>query len=522
MRRGLFLLFLCFVTPICAVVQWSFPATMLSTSGQNASDPAIVIDSNGNTTIAWVENGVVLSSTGTIAGGWSASQSISQSGASSPQLGIDEAGNVIAVWVENGVITSTSKPVNQGWSGTFFYLSQSGASDPQMVVNANGNAAVVWVMNGTIEAALGSFNGSWGAAQQISSTTASLPKVSMDVFNNVIAVWAQTDGTTSSIYSALCPSGGTWSSSTMISTPGTNCTSPNVVKCSFATEQADAIWLSYNVSSSVYSNVYAQVASLSANGTWGTPRNISSAGVTDPTQLMTLIAEDSYGNLTAAWNLSTDGSLYTINFTKRKSNGFWPKAMNLSLPNPAALAFDFIVEESGNYLTSFMALDTDSNSLSVYSSNANFSFDYGSYWQTVQTLSTGTSNAYPKIAVGEGSATDWMAACWLSSDGVNTSIQSILGNVVLRDPPTNLQVTQSLTDYNFITEVSNTLTWSASPDPTVITYRIFRNGVFMLEQGSGLLSWTDYNRTWNESVTYSVQGVNYNQETTQVASVTFP
>ena len=78
---------------------------------------------------------------------WSAPTTISNTGASSPMLGIDSSGNVTALWLENGVVSSASLPFGGSWSAEVA-VSSSGSSSPALAVDHSGNAVAIWVRGG--------------------------------------------------------------------------------------------------------------------------------------------------------------------------------------------------------------------------------------------------------------------------------------------------------------------------------------------------------------------------------------
>src|SRR5579872_6236809 len=116
MKKLIALVFLIgFFTQITASnLSWSAPST-LSSSMVNASDPQVIVDSNGNATAAWVQNGHIQAAFQPVNGSWGSASSISNSGASSPRLGVDSSGNVTAVWVANGIIQVSTRPLNGSW-----------------------------------------------------------------------------------------------------------------------------------------------------------------------------------------------------------------------------------------------------------------------------------------------------------------------------------------------------------------------------------------------------------------------
>lgn len=78
-------------------------------------------------------------------------------------------------------------------------------------------------------------------------------------------------------------------------------------------------------------------------------------------------------------------------------------------------------------------------------------------------------------------------------------------------PAAPQQLTGVQIENEFLTQIDriNHLTWKASSDPTVVSYRIFRNGTLIATiPASGPLLYNDHNRNKNKVYTYSVVSVN--------------
>jgi hypothetical protein len=326
----------------------------------------------------------------------------------------------------------------------------------------------------------------------------------------------------------------------MISTSGENCTSPNIAANTSAVEKAIAIWYSYDQAGSNYSSVYTQVASLQQNGTWETPLKLFSPGKMDPYPYPTKVVMDDMGNAVAMWIVSTDGSLYTAGCASKPKGGYWSFTSMLLDPNQGTFGFALCPEKLGAALGAWMLLDPDSNNLIIQTAAASsllMHLDPGgvnegstdeSYisnqmmWTPFITLSEGSSNGYPQLAVNFLNNYVQMAACWLSFDGTHTSIQASIGGMEEPEAPTGLSVVQATSNYGLITDTYNTLTWKASVSDEVCLYRIFRNGIYVQTVLSSQLQWIDHNQVINQSVTYGVQAVTLSQFISEIAEITWP
>ena len=137
---------------------WQATPNDLSQAGQTANFPEIAVDANGNVMAVWARsNGseyIIQSSTKPFGGSWQAiPDDVSQTGqnAFDPQIAIDTNGNVTAVWVRyngsNFITQSSTKPFGGSWQATPDDLSQTGqdAAVAQIVVDEYGNATAVWL-----------------------------------------------------------------------------------------------------------------------------------------------------------------------------------------------------------------------------------------------------------------------------------------------------------------------------------------------------------------------------------------
>ena len=494
----------------------------ISSPGQNADSPSITIDSFGNTIILWVENEAVLSRTADTGGNWSAPVTISGNNASAPLIAADGSGNALAIWLEGGIVKSRVKSVDQGWSTTTSSLSQSGASSSMLSLDSNGNAAVVWLLSNQVQAVTGTIEGGWGSVATISASVASSPDVAVDNLGHAVCVWMQGAEGSSNIYSSSLASGGSWSTPTMISAPGDNCISPRVEFSSSPIEKAIAVWFSYEEASGYYYDVYAQALSLGESGSWGSPIKLSSSGQMDPSLLNIGLVIDEKGNATAMWTNAENGSMISLQFSSKPVNGSWAAAQLLIPQDPLSFSFGITSEDEGSVLAAWMQLDQDSGNLVVQAAVAPPFLTSQLMWGPYETISDGTSNGYLCVAMNCLSNHSFIAACWLSYDGSNTTIQAATGGYDEPLPPTGLSVGQSETNYGLLTEVYNTLSWEESPTVGVVGYLIYRNGTYIDNVPASQLEWIDFNRVVDQSVSYGVQTITSTREVSSIAQINWP
>ena len=271
---------------------WS-AAVDLSEAEGYGEHPQVAVDSQGDAVAVWQatvgEYEIIQSAARPAGGSWSAAVDVSETGqnAFEPQVAVDSQGDAVAVWQRyNGshrVVQSASRPAGGGWSAAAD-LSETGqsAEEPQVAVNSQGDAAAVWQrFNGTSEIAQGATRpagGSWSAAVDLSAPgeDARGPQVAVDPQGDAVAVWQRSNGTDRIVQSARHPAGGSWSAAVDLSAPGEDARGPQVA----VDPQGDAVavWDRYSIiQAAVYDATGPQLGSLSipANGTAGEPLSFS-------------------------------------------------------------------------------------------------------------------------------------------------------------------------------------------------------------------------------------------------------
>lgn len=295
---------------------WSSAATISDTSF-NSDLPNMVVNrygTLGNAAAIWHHyngtNFIARVSELPFGDSWTTPTSIFGSGedAMSPLIGMDASGNLVAVSiVYNGTgyaTVATSKIVNDTW-GPSYTLSDNDESvnAVSLAVSSGGDAAVAWCdYNGThyqINVATLAYGQSWSSATVISNTSndAYMPLVKMDAAGNMVAIWIAFDGSEYVLQTASCSSGGSFGSTTTLSTAGSNVGNINLL----VTESGDAhvIWDEDDGSNSAIF-----YASLPYQGSWSTAASVSN---TTEYAYLPSIALDDAGNAVAAW-LQFDGA----------------------------------------------------------------------------------------------------------------------------------------------------------------------------------------------------------------------
>jgi hypothetical protein len=185
---------------------WGTAAAIEANTADSADAPQIVIDANGNATAVWGQSSVgnIWANRYTAGAGWGTAALIEDGTGSAygAQIAIDAGGNVLAVWAQtNGMVYSVwSNRYSAGAWGTAALIETDNAGSaegPQIAIDANGNALAVWAQsNGSVTSIWANrfSSGAWGTAQMIetdNSVNAGYPTIAFDANGNALAVWHQ-------------------------------------------------------------------------------------------------------------------------------------------------------------------------------------------------------------------------------------------------------------------------------------------------------------------------------------------
>ena len=491
-----------------ADIAWSAP-TQISTSLTDASDPRIVIDKSGNSTAAWIEKNVIMSSSKPNNGKWSSPTAISNplNTSSSPKLAVDGSGNVTAIWIENSLIESATLPFGGNWSAEVSPISSSGVSKPVLTVDSIGNAVAVWVRNGYIESSTRK-SGIWSSVFIISNSNSDNPHVSISDFGIAVAAWySLVSGADSILSSTLTLSSNTWGTSlnVLALTPGLKHNYPKIAVDQYG--NAVVAWFRYNlIQASVYENVQVLTTAL-PNGAiaWGAlPTLLSGDGIRDPNDLLIKLRFDDQGNALAVWTNSYDGETFTLESAQKLIGKSWLlPATLLQSPTIYSFGMDAAVVD-GDVLMTNMAWD-GSSSIIIQSQQTNITNPLLLLWTNTNTFSKGSNNGYPQCAMSiTGGGTFNSVALWLNRDSSNTVVYASSGSETEIQPPLNVSVSQNVNNFGVYQDYYNTITWNASSDPNLIQYNIYRNGIYFGQTDQFTLKFIDHNQIQNQKVTYAV------------------
>lgn len=503
-----------------SLIDWSTSLSTISNTSLNSTFVQVGMDMNGNVTVIWLENGIVKSSNQLLGGSLSSSSSLSNSGASSPQLVVDLNGNATAIWVESGNVLTSSQPFGGSWS-TAYSLNSTGGSSPALAVDTSGNVVAIWVSSSGIESNTKLFGGSWAGSPDVLSSTGSSPQVSIGSSSYVIAIWYALTSSINTIYSSDKSISGTWSSATMISTSGLNSIYPQIAVDSNG--NGLAIWYTYSLSGSQYTDVILQYAKYSYTGsTWATPTNLSTAGLVNPALLQSAIIFSSLGSAVAIWTTSLDGAARDLYTAYLNTSGKWSEIRQLAHGN-YEYSFALSIDLRNNIYLLHMFYDTSTSTVTINNYVSVLNDLSPNTWASNGTLSNGYQNGFPTIATTSNTLYYYGVAAWISYNGSNTIIQFVDGSGNVIQPPSSPSVVQNEQNFGVFQEYTNTITWSASPSSITTNYIIYRNNIQISEVTPDILSIIDHNAIQSGSVTYSIVAVNLNTgEFSTSATVTYP
>jgi hypothetical protein len=179
------------------------------------------------------------------------------------------------------------------------------------------------------------------------------------------------------------------------------------------------------------------------------------------------------------------------------------------------------MNSSGNTFLTFMSA-LGGTGLGILFTETDASSPTRGVFATVQTISSGTDNGNPRIGISSNSTTVNAASVWLQNNGTHNIVQAVTGSRNVIGAPTSPAVIQNVTNFGVYNDYYNTLTWTASTDPTVVGYNIFRNNAFVNTVDASTLSYVDHNQIQSGSVVYSIRSINADLLQSAAATVSYP
>ncbi|MBQ24166.1 hypothetical protein [Alcanivorax sp.] len=293
-------------------------AALIETNNGDAFQPKIAFDGAGNAIAVWRQQtnsdlNIYANRYSASTGSWGTAELIESSAGAAvgQQIAVDNAGNAIAVWSQydgaNYNIYANRYTASTGNWGTEELIESNSVANtlsPQIAIDSNGNAIAVWQQSDGIDESIyanryTASTDSWGTAELIESGNngqAVESQIAFDSAGNAIAVWSQSDGGLSNIYSNRYTAGAGWGTAELIATgDADNATRPQIAIGSNG--NAIVVWSELSALGAKVS-IYASRYTASTDS-WGTEELIENSDdghASDPQ-----IAIDDDGNGVAVW-----------------------------------------------------------------------------------------------------------------------------------------------------------------------------------------------------------------------------
>jgi hypothetical protein len=208
-----------------------------SQAGQTVLSPTVAMDNNGNAIIAWAQSdgtNTQIFKSEYRSGAWTDPTSLSDNispdtqNAENPDVAMDNNGNAIITWDQldgpAGYFQIYKREYRSGSWDPPLNLSDNispdgeDATSPQVGMDNLGNAIIAWQQGGTVQKVLRSEyrNSAWSVANlsvpvSFTSSDAGNVQLAMDSLGNAILLWEQNDGVQTRAYvSEYRSSNGLW------------------------------------------------------------------------------------------------------------------------------------------------------------------------------------------------------------------------------------------------------------------------------------------------------------------------
>lgn len=371
--------------------------------------PDVVVDSSDTVHVVWQDqratNYDIYYASRPAAGGWSTNIKVNSDTGTNNQLNptliINGSDTLYALWgVSSGTtgIFLSTQPSAGTWSSSE-RVTTGGDSLPQFELAGDGSGHLLFQRSSDIYHATRSAAGIWSGVTRINESTGSTqsdPAMAVSVGGDVLAAWEDTrgpGGVFQHLWGDVRPAAtGTWGSDIRISDAGggANQFSPDLTMDSDGTLYAawgdTQIW-------SGSSGVDIFVSSRPMSGTWSTPVEVTTTGLSNSSSPNPVIGVDSGKNLYLIWQEQAN----RIVFSTRPYRGAWS--------TPSYVALDTLATQTNPD----MVVDPAGNAYAVWgnlrNSTYNIYFSYrpaGGTWSSptaVNDVSNSLERSIPRIAV---------------------------------------------------------------------------------------------------------------------------
>jgi hypothetical protein len=254
-------------------------------------------------------------------------------------------------------------------------------SSPRIATDGAGDMVAVWrEVDGdtsSIRAAFRPAGGAWSPGEQISKPAAATesPRLAMDKLGNAIAVWKRSAGHDSVIQAAIRPAGGAWSDPEDLSAPADVAFNADVaLKAGHVT----AVWTVLRDRQTVI-----ETSSRAIDTTWRVVQQLSGPVGNASTPM---VAVDEQGGALATWRWS-DGAFLVVQAATRSKEGLWSLPEVLSGPGRSASQPQIAMDADGNALVAWLRFNGSWTAAQVAHRSSNGT------WEPVHDLSERGGNA---------------------------------------------------------------------------------------------------------------------------------
>lgn len=313
---------------------WQAPQQRENRSTGSAGTPAVALSGVGAAIVAWTQyDGAhvsVFADSYRPSGGWAGAvgiENLSSGDSEDPKVTILPDGSAIVAWSQfNGstwVVYSNVYSATGGWQGEsrVSNLATGGACCAAIASDSTGKAFLVWsTFNGSIAnvvAAIWTPTNGWGPVSLLDfddSGDATNPDVATDDYGDAVAVWQQSNGSRSNIWSASFSPAGGWRSPELLETNDSGAAwYPRVSMNSNG--KAVATWYQYDgFRYNIWANSYAGAVG------WGSAVLIEADNRGDASSPIPWIDDNGVANV--VWQQS-DGSERSILANRQPDGGSW-------------------------------------------------------------------------------------------------------------------------------------------------------------------------------------------------------
>ena len=233
---------------------WTAPVSLTSL-GTAVNSPRVAINASGQAVALWCKSDgsyfLVEAATLLFGGGWSAAEALSSTGgnASAPALAFNDAGQTAAVWIREDVVQARTSTFGGAWGSGANLSKKPAVSSTFLLMDPYGNVRASWrrAVGEKTAYEMGTlvFGGSWTAPIFLTSTERPMDyvRIAFNYSGGAVVVWNKAMWGNELIF-ALTYDYSAWSDLAVLSQPGQNAAGPLAALNNAG--QTLALWLRSN------------------------------------------------------------------------------------------------------------------------------------------------------------------------------------------------------------------------------------------------------------------------------------